>query len=59
VCREAVIGNKGILHAVIEMVEPTHQSRCTGKGFKPPKGAAVKSHGTERLGKGIVKSGIR
>jgi len=34
------------------MVEPTHQSRCTGKGFKPPKGALVKSHGIERLGKG-------
>jgi len=34
------------------MVEPTHQSRCTGKGFKPPKGALVKSQGIERLGKG-------
>jgi len=32
------------------MVEPTHQSRCTGNGFKPPKGAAVKSCGIERLG---------
>jgi len=34
------------------MVEPTHQSRCTGNGIKPPKGAVVKSHGAERLGKG-------
>jgi hypothetical protein len=32
------------------MVESTHQSRLTGEGFKPPKGAVVKSHGTERLG---------
>lgn len=28
----------------------THQSRFTGKGSKPPKGALVKSHGIERLG---------
>jgi len=32
------------------MVEPTHQSRLAGGGFKPPKGAVVKSHGIERLG---------
>jgi len=32
------------------MVEPTHQSRCTGNGIKPPKGATVKSCGIERLG---------
>ena len=49
-------GNQYSLHAVIKMVEvaneqPTHQSRCTGNGFKPPKGAVVKSHGIERLGK--------
>lgn len=44
-------GNK-VLHAVIKMVESTHQSRCTGNGFKPPKGALVKSHGIDRLGKG-------
>jgi len=25
---------------------------CTGRGSKPPKGAVVKSHGAERLGKG-------
>ena len=34
------------------MVEPAHRSRLTGGGFKPPKGALVKSHGAERLGKG-------
>lgn len=43
------------------MVEPTtddkcqglltHRSRLAGEGFKPPKGAVEKSHGTERLGK--------
>jgi len=33
------------------MVEPTHRSRLAGGGFKSPKGAVVKSHGTERLGK--------
>jgi len=30
----------------------THRSRLTGDGFKPPKGAVVKSCGAERLGKG-------
>jgi len=30
-----------------------HRSRFAGKGFKPPKGAVVKSHGIERLGKDI------
>ncbi|WP_255473229.1 hypothetical protein [Marinifilum sp. N1E240] len=30
----------------------THQSRFTGKGSKPPKGALVKSHCIERLGNG-------
>ncbi len=30
----------------------TYRSRLAGEGFKPPKGAVVKSHGTERLGKG-------
>ena len=34
------------------MVEPTYQNRCTGNGFKPPKGAVFKRHGIERLGKG-------
>ncbi len=38
------------MHAVIKMVEPTHQSRCTGNGIKPPKGALVKSHGAEPFG---------
>jgi len=57
-------GNKHSLHAVIKMVESvclqtTHQSRCTGNGFKPPKGAVVKSHGIECLGKGFAMSGIR
>jgi len=33
------------------MVEPTHRSHLAGEGFKPPKGAVVKSHGAERLGK--------
>ena len=64
VCREAVVGNKSLLHAVIEMVESrtwgtTHRKRCTGGACKPPKGAVVKSHGIERLGKGYVKSIVR
>jgi len=51
------------------MVEPTsddkchglltHQNRCAGNGFKPPKGAVFKRHGTERLGKGFVMSKVR
>ncbi|MDA3854102.1 MAG: hypothetical protein PF444_07675 [Bacteroidales bacterium] len=28
-----------------------HRSRLSGEGFKPPKGALVKSQGIERLGK--------
>ena len=48
-----------VLHAVIEMVESTHQGRCIGNGFKPPEGALVKSQGIERLGKGFTMSGIR
>lgn len=32
------------------MVEPTHRCRFVREGIKPPKGALVKSHGTERLG---------
>ena len=51
-------GNK-LLHAVNKMVEPTHQSRCTGNGFKPPKGALVKSQGIERLGKDCTMSVFR
>ena len=47
------------LHAVIEMMEPTQRSRLTGGGFKPPKGAVVKSYGTERLGKDHAASVIR
>ena len=56
VCREAVNGKYKSLHAVIEMVEFSngrmiHRSRLAGEGFKPPKGAVVKSYGAERLGK--------
>ena len=53
------IGIKISLHAVTKMVEPTHRSRLTGEGFKPPKGAVVKSYGIERLGKDFVKNEIR
>lgn len=49
VCREAVTAK--LLHAVTEMVESTHQCCLIGESIKPPKGALVKSHGTERLGK--------
>ena len=37
---------------MVELAEMlmTHQSRCTGDGFKPPKGALVKIQGAERLG---------
>jgi hypothetical protein len=57
-------GNKHSLHAVIEMVEvaneqPTHRSCLAGEGFKPPKGALVKSQGAERLGKGFATSIVR
>ena len=50
VCQEAAHRHKTVQHALFEMVEPTHQSRLAGEGFKPPKGALVKSHGIERLG---------
>ena len=33
--------------------------RLTGGGIKPPKGALVKSHGTERMGNGYVRSILR
>jgi hypothetical protein len=57
-------GNLYSLHAVIKMVEvaneqPTHRSRFAGEGFKPLRGAVVKSHGAERLRKGFAMSGIR
>ena len=62
VCREAVPAIN-VLHAVIEMVETSirsaHRSCLSGESFKPPKGAMVKSHGIERLGKGFTMSGIR
>jgi len=56
VCREAEHRQIKVLHAVIEMVEAVmkqlnHRNRLAGEGSKPPKGAVVKSHGTERLGK--------
>jgi len=37
----------------------THRSRLAGEGFKPPKGAVVKSHGIERLGKGFPTRIVR
>jgi hypothetical protein len=57
-------GNIYSLHAVIEMVEVAneqlpHRSRLAGEGFKPLRGAVVKSHGAERLRKGFAMSGIR
>jgi hypothetical protein len=33
----------------------THRKRCTGEACKPPKGAVVKSHGAERLGKACTR----
>jgi len=33
-----------------------HLSRLAEEGFKPPKGAVVKSHGTKRLGRVHLKS---
>ncbi len=43
VCQEVVQRHKTVLHALIEMMEPTHQCRLAGEGIKPPKGALVKS----------------
>lgn len=34
-----------------------HRCRLTGGGIKPPKGAVVKSHGAERLGKDPTRVG--
>jgi len=56
VCREAEHRGNIVLHAVIEMVEAVmkqlaHRNHLAGEGSKPPKGAVVKSHGIERLGK--------
>ncbi len=50
--RSEAIGNKQASHALIEMVEPTRQSRLTGEDFKPLRGAVVKSYDVERLRKG-------
>jgi hypothetical protein len=57
VCREAVTAIN-LLHAVIKMMEDAneqlpHRSRLAGEGFKPLKGAVVKSHGIERLGESM------
>jgi hypothetical protein len=57
-------GNIYSLHAVIEMVEVAneqlaHRSCLAGEGFKPLRGAVVKSHGAERLRKGFAMSEIR
>ena len=64
-----MIGKYKSLHAVVEMAEPTtddkcqglltYRSRLAGGGFKPSKGALVKSHGAERLEKGHAKSVVR
>jgi hypothetical protein len=41
------------------MRESTSRSRLAGAGFKPPYAAVIKSHGSERYGKGSLKlSGI-
>jgi len=41
------------------MVEPTHQSRHAGEGFKLSKGAEVKTFGIERLGNGYIMNIVR
>ena len=61
VCREAVHRQRFVLHAVIKMAEfpnrgTTRRHRLTGGGVKLPKGALVKSHGAERLGKGTPRA---
>ena len=50
------VKKQGNLHAVMEMMESVngwmnHRCHLAGEGIKPPKGAGVKSFGTERLGK--------
>jgi hypothetical protein len=35
--------------------QPNHRCRLAGGGLKPPKGAVVKSHGAERLGKDMPR----
>jgi len=35
-----------------------HRCRFTGKGIKLPKGAVLKRHGAERLGKGFAMSKV-
>ncbi len=53
-----------VLHAVNKMEESGSSGmnlrcRLAGGGIKPPKGALVKSHGTERLGNGSAVSRLR
>jgi hypothetical protein len=40
-------------------VQLTHRGRLTVGGLKSPKGALVKSHGAELLGKGYTMSIVR
>jgi len=35
----------------MSVARQTHRKHCIGEACKPPKGAVVKSHGAERLGK--------
>ncbi len=43
----------------VAKLQLTHRSRLTEDGFKPLRGAVVKSHGAERLRKGFAMSRIR
>ena len=58
-------GRKYSLHAVIEMVDIRQLTDWPSgvvlqeRACKPPKGAVVKSHGAERLGKGHAMSEVR
>ena len=61
VCREAEhrqINRSACLNKMEETGSCRMVLRCrlTGGGIKPPKGALVKSHGTERLGNGYARS---
>ena len=60
VCREAGHRRNIVLHAVIKMegsVKGWMNLRChlSGGGIKLPKGAVIKSHGAERLGKAMPR----
>jgi len=64
VCQEATAGNIFLLHAVNKMVEASCKVEPPLSLYRqrkqPPKGALVKSHGIERLGKVVprVRSGM-